>query len=86
MNRFDQSKHDKEDDNNARGNCTKQSKILGKFSIDENVLDVSLRITTLYVPFAILYVDFIEVNSQCARKNDLHIQININSTAVAAWV
>lgn len=33
MNRFDQSKHDKEDDNNARGNCTKQSKILGKFII-----------------------------------------------------
>lgn len=32
MNRFDQSKHDKEDENNARGNCTKQSKILGKFS------------------------------------------------------
>lgn len=36
MNRFDNtSKQDKEDDNDARGNCTKQSKILGKFEISK---------------------------------------------------
>lgn len=31
MNRFDNtSRQDKEDDNDARGNCTKQNKIMGK--------------------------------------------------------
>lgn len=35
MNRFDNtSKLDREDDNDARGNCTKQNKILGKLKIE----------------------------------------------------